>query len=227
MIKFSIIIPVYHESSEINRSLRQLSTLKTKNPFEIIVVDGDPKESTLKVIKVNNIRKLKSAKGRARQMNFGAKKAKGSILLFLHADTELPKNGLLEIQNVLNNDKIKAGAFDLGFNTPKLMMKIIAKVSSWRSRITRIPYGDQTFFIRKDYFWKIGGFKEIPLMEDVELMKRIRKQGDKISIISDTVKTSSRRWEEEGLVYTTLRNWGLTIFYFFGVSPKILVRFYR
>ncbi|MCK5255532.1 MAG: glycosyl transferase family 2, partial [Deltaproteobacteria bacterium] len=95
------------------------------------------------------------------------------------------------------------------------------------SRFTRIPYGDQIIFLRKDYFNKIGGYKEIPLMEDVELMQRIKRQGDKICILTDKVVTSPRRWEKEGIIFCTLRNWIILTLYMIGISPSKLAKYYK
>jgi hypothetical protein len=100
-------------------------------------------------------------------------------------------------------------------------------MASLRSRITRIPFGDQAIFIRKAYFQKLGGFKDIPLMEDLEIMQRIKKKGDKICIIRCKVLTSPRRWEKEGILRCTLRNWLLQVLYFFGVPPYKLAKWYK
>jgi hypothetical protein len=120
-----------------------------------------------------------------------------------------------------------AGAFDLGIKSNKLIFKIIAFLASLRSRLNRIPFGDQAIFIRREYFNRIGGYQEIPLMEDVELMKRIKKSGHKIWIFHDRVRTSPRRWKEEGVIYCILRNWALQTLYALGTSPHKLARFYK
>ena len=122
--------------------------------------------------------------------------------------------------------KYVGGAFDLKIGSDRFIFKIIGNLASLRSRLTRIPYGDQAIFIRRDYFRTIGGYKDVPLMEDVELMQRIKRQGDKIFILKEKVITSPRRWEREGVLYCTLRNWIITILYFIGVSPDRLVKFY-
>jgi len=166
-------------------------------------------------------------RGRARQMNKGAVHAGGKILLFLHADTLLPEGALQRISALMEKGAVVAGAFELGIDSARPVFRIIEKAASLRSRILRIPYGDQAIFIRKDYFRALGGFREIPLMEDVELMRRIKKAGDRISIIPEKVKTSPRRWEKEGILFCTLRNWTLISLYFLGVSPERLAKFYR
>lgn len=226
MNKISIIIPVLNEQKTINETIEKIYA-SNKVVFEIIVVDCDPKGSTIESVKKSNVIKLISQRGRAKQMNAGAKKASGKILLFLHSDTELPNDALNKISTLFNTANYVAGAFDLEINDKKTIFRIIEKVASFRSRLTSIPYGDQAIFVDKDYFKKIGGFSDIPLMEDVELMQRIKKLKGKIHIFKETVKTSSRRWQKEGVFYCTIRNWFLICFYYLGVSPEKLVRFYK
>ena len=225
--KFSIIVPVFHEGNRINDLIEHLNSLDSKESFEIIVVDGTRERDTLKAIQSNRVIKIFSEKGRAKQMNAGASIAKGDILIFLHADTELPTHALKKIESVIEKRGYTAGAFDLGIQSKKLIFKVIAFLGSLRSRLNRIPYGDQAIFLRTEYFNNIGGYKEIPLMEDVELMRRIKRSGKKIWILYDRVMTSPRRWEKEGVIYCILRNWVLQGLYFLGVSPHKLVNFYR
>jgi len=225
--KFSIIVPVFHEGNRINDLIDHLNSLDSKKSFEIIVVDGDRERDTLKAIQSNRVIKIFSERGRAKQMNAGASIAKGDILIFLHADTELPTHALKKIESVIEKRGYTAGAFDLGIQSKKLIFKVIAFLGSLRSRLNRIPYGDQAIFLRTEYFNNIGGYKEIPLMEDVELMRRIKRSGKKIWILYDRVMTSPRRWEKEGVIYCILRNWVLQGLYFLGVSPHKLVNFYR
>ena len=224
---FSIVTPVLHEADSIGAHIDRLRGLKGADSCEIIIVDGDPEQTTIRSIKAAEVITCSSKAGRARQMNAGAARAQGDIIIFLHADTELPCKALDKITDVMINEEYVSGAFNLGIHSDKLALKMIAYVASWRSRLTRIPYGDQAFFIRRDYFLKIGGYKDIPLMEDVELMQRIKKRGDKIYIIPDRASSSPRRWEQEGIVFCTLRNWVLISLYFCGVSPKTLARYYR
>jgi len=224
---FSIIIPVLHEANNINPLIEYLHSQHYDERFEIIVVDGDPHQETINAITHKDIKALVSSVGRGQQMNAGAAVAQGEILVFLHADTSLPANALDRIRHVLENKHYVGGAFDLAIRSHKLIFKIIAHAASLRTRLTQIPYGDQAIFIRKDYFNKIAGYREIPLMEDAELMHRIKKRGDKICILSDRVLTSPRRWEKEGVIYCTLRNWLFIGFYFLGVSPDKLTKFYK
>ncbi len=221
MVTYSIIIPVYNEQHIIETTLQRLSQLKDS---EIIVIDGHPEKTTHKAI-TTKVKKITSQPGRAIQMNTGAKAAKGNILIFLHADTILPKDALQEIKQALKS--AQACAFDFTFPTKNIFLKTIAYTASKRSRITRHPYGDQVQCFTKEYFNKIGQYKEIPLMEDVEIMQRIKKRKEKIYLIKDKVLTSPRRWQKEGMIYTTVRNWVLITAYYAGVSPKKLKKFYK
>ena len=160
-------------------------------------------------------------------MNKGAALAQGDIFVFLHADTRLPLNAFARINSALYNASYKAGAFDLAISSDRPIFRLIARTASLRSRLTRIPYGDQTLFFRRDYFNIIGGFADIPIMEDVEIMGRIKRRGDSIVLIDQPSSTSARRWEKEGILKCTLRNWLLIYLYVSGVSPERLARWYR
>jgi GT2 family glycosyltransferase len=120
-----------------------------------------------------------------------------------------------------------AGAFSLGIDSRQWSLKLIEKAANLRSCLTRVPYGDQGIFMRRDFFREMGGFPEIPIMEDLELMTRIRKQGCKIAILPEKSRTSPRRWKKEGTARCTLRNWIIRIFYHFGVSTDTISRYYR
>jgi rSAM/selenodomain-associated transferase 2 len=222
----SVILPVWNEASVINHTIANILSLGHSKDMEIIVVDGSAEGETIRAVQNQEVKKVVSKKGRSRQMNTGASLACGGILLFLHADTFLPKNALQAISSAMQGREFVGGAFDLGIDSPRRIFRLIETAASLRSRITRMPYGDQGIFIRKDYFHAIGGFKEIPLMEDVDLMRRIKKAGDKICILPLRVKTSPRRWEKEGVGRCTLRNWVLITLYCLGFSPEKLAKHY-
>lgn len=223
---FSIIIPVLHEADIINAALDEL-LLHTDESFEIIVIDGSPSADTIQTITQKNVTMLCSEQGRARQMNIGATAAVGDILVFLHADTTLPQHALQSIRKALQNERYVGGAFHLRINSKKRVIKLLGHMISFRSRLSRVPFGDQAIFLRRDYFKKIGGYKDIVLMEDLELMRRIKKRGEKICLITDYVTTSPRRWETEGILRCTVRNSGLRALYFLGVHPSTLAKFYH
>jgi hypothetical protein len=139
----------------------------------------------------------------------------------------LPNNALATIAVAMSDGRFVAGAFDLGINTDRRIFRITEKYVFLRTRLTRIPFGDQAIFIRRAYFEKIGGYQDIPLMEDVEIMGRIRKRGDRICIIPAKVLTSPRRWEKEGILSCTFRNWTIQMLYALGVPPEQLQKLYR
>jgi rSAM/selenodomain-associated transferase 2 len=223
---FSIIVPVLNEKDGIQSFLRHVKDISADESVELIVVDADPAGSTINKIRSGEATKLLSPRGRGMQMNRGADAAKGNILLFLHADTFLPENALGHIKNALMDDTCVGGAFDLGIDSDRVLLRLTAWCASLKHRMTRVPYGDQAIFIRPDFFRAIGGYREIPLFEDVELMKRIKKLKKKITIIRYRTKTSPRTWEKEGVLYTILRNWTVQTLYLLGISPGFLVKYY-
>jgi rSAM/selenodomain-associated transferase 2 len=225
--QFSFIIPVYREGQIINQTIHNIRGLKDSAAADIIVVDGNIEQDTIKEIKFPAVKKITSAQGRGSQMNAGAGEAAGDILIFLHADTRLPDNALNLITAAMDGKSFVAGAFDLGIDSRRFSFRIIEKMASWRSRLTRIPYGDQAIFIRADYFKFVGGFQCIPIMEEVDLMRRIKRKNGRITILRQRVLTSPRRWETEGIIFCTLRNWLLITLYLLGVKPETLACFYK
>jgi rSAM/selenodomain-associated transferase 2 len=222
----SVIVPVLGEAHQLASLIDHLFRIADGKPVEIIVVDGSPDGESIKAVSRQGATLLTAPAGRARQMNAGAAAARGAYLLFLHADTLLPPGAFRRIEETLSEGNCVAGAFDLRYNSTRLSMRFIARVACLRSRLTRIPYGDQAQFFRRDYFEKLCGFADIPLMEDVEIMRRIKDRGDCISILPEAVVTSARRQEKEGILYCTLRNWVIVSLYFMGVPPERLIRFY-
>jgi len=223
---FSVIIPVLHETNKINSLIEHLHALEGGRNSEVIIVDGSPTKDTINAINDEKIISISSEKGRAKQMNAGASIAQGEILIFLHADTKLPEDAFQKIRRVLEEGRYVGGAFYLRIDSDRVIFKLISHITSFLSRLTRIPYGDQTIFIKKDYFNRIGRYGDIPVMEDAELMRKIKRERKKICIIRDNVKTSPRRWEEKGIFYTILINQMIRILYFLGVSPDKLTKFF-
>jgi rSAM/selenodomain-associated transferase 2 len=225
--RFSVIIPVLDEQTRIESCLEGLAGQGYDPSREIIVVDGDPTGGTIRAVADPEVRCLTSRPGRARQMNAGAWAATGEILIFLHVDTRLPPAALEKIDRVMATGRYAGGAFDLGIDSDRWLLRHIAKRASLRSRLHRIPYGDQAIFIDRAYFAQLGGFNDIPIMEDVDLMRRIKKDRRRIHIFRERVLTSPRRWEAEGPLFTTLRNQWIMGLFCLGVSPERLVRYYK
>ncbi len=225
-VTVSVIIPVLHEHAVISEAIGRIRLLDHGEAAEIIVADGDPAGGTLRAIPDDAVRKLLSEPGRGRQLNRGAGEASGEILLFLHADTKLPPDALSRIGEALRDGTLAGGAFDLAIDSPRRVFRPIERIASIRTRLTRIPYGDQAIFLRGDWFRSLGGFREIPIMEDVDLMRRLKRAGGRIVILPERAVTSARRWEQEGILYTTLRNWCLVTLFLCGVDAGRLARWY-
>ncbi|SDU28902.1 TIGR04283 family arsenosugar biosynthesis glycosyltransferase [Desulfobacula phenolica] len=223
----SIIIPVLNEQEGINQAIEKIYQQDFSGTLEVIVVDGGKNGSTICCVKNKDVITVVSPLGRGCQMNSGARMASGNILLFLHCDTSLPEGGLNAVQTVMENLSVKAGAFDLSIAGRGFFYRMVEKTASLRSRITRIPYGDQAVFIRKNYFFDIGQYREIPIMEDVDLMVRIKQDKGRLKFINTRTSTSSRRWEQEGRIYGTLRNWAILTLFFLGVKPEKLAGVYK
>jgi len=225
-LNISIIIPVLNEESGINTSIRHIRQISSEDRIEIIVVDGDAGGSTIRSVADAGAQCLISPPGRGKQMNCGARAARGEILLFLHADTLLPRGSISLVRKVMRSGRYQAGAFGLDLDSRRIPLRIIAAAARLRIRLSGIPFGDQGLFMRRDYFHRIGGYAEIPLMEDVEIAQRIKKLEGRIIIVPERVLTSVRKWEEEGVLYSIFRNWFIQLSYFLGVPPERLVKIY-
>ena len=191
-LTISIILPVLSEARCINDIIGHLR--EQDRSVEIIVIDGDPAGNTIAAISDRDVRTAVAPRGRGIQMNRGADLASGDILLFLHADTRLPSRAFSLLRAVLADTSIVGGAFDLGIDSRRWYFRITERYVAFRTRITRVPFGDQAIFLRRKYFTRIGGYAPIPIMEDVELMARIRRRGDRLCVIPEKIRTSARRW---------------------------------
>ena len=225
--KISIIIPVLNEAASIATVIQQALTGEN---VEIIVSDGGSLDQTVEVVKSLdlsvNLSVIHSSPGRAQQMNRGAKQATGEILLFLHADTHLPDGFDHYIRQILTQSQTIAGAFNLKIATDLWGIRWVERMVNWRSHFLQFPYGDQAIFLKTATFWQMGGFPQLPIMEDFELVRQLRKRG-KIAIAPVTVLTSGRRWQQFGVLKTTLLNQLIIIGYLLGISPDRLAHCYR
>lgn len=218
----SVIVPALNEESVLESTLESISSSRV---LEVILVDGGSIDGTQKVARGYGAKILLSAPGRARQMNRGAADAAGSVLLFLHADTRLPRHFDRYISEALSCPTVVAGAFELRIDAPAPSLRWIERMANWRSRRLRMPYGDQAIFVTAGQFRSIGGFPELPIMEDFELMRRLRRHG-RIEIVREPVLTSARRWVETGIVRTTLANQLAIVAYLMGMPPGRIARWY-
>jgi rSAM/selenodomain-associated transferase 2 len=219
----SIVIPVLNESQTIESCIFRLK--EQIKHHEIVVVDGGSDDNTLDIIRAfAGVKWLRSPPGRGKQMNRGAEVAKGDLLLFLHADTCLPPGGLDRIETMVAQEEILAGSFSLSFDEPDLLLKLYALFSQINHLL--FTYGDQGLFITRHIFERVGGFQEIPIMEDVEIQKRLRKMGHFVKIRLPVV-TSARRFLTHGIIKQQILNIGLVFLYHTGFSPVWLKRFYK
>jgi rSAM/selenodomain-associated transferase 2 len=220
-MKLTIIIPALNEAEILGNTLQTLR----HQPAEIIVVDGGSEDDTVGVALKYTPRVLISGKGRGLQLDTGARQSHGDVLVFLHADTELPAGYPRLIQQTLTDPGVVFGAFYLRIHPPSPALDLVAFMANLRSRLLSLPYGDQAIFVLRTAYLKVGGFQDWPIMEDVDLVRRLKRVGG-FKLARGCVQTSARRWKREKLIFTTLRNWSLIIRYCLRVSPHILARHY-
>ena len=221
--RLSIIIPALNEAGQIEETI---SRIPTSEAVEIVVVDGGSSDGTAEKARESGVRVLSTASSKAEQMNAGAAAAHGEVLLFLHADTCLPKQFEKKVLATVTREGVSAGAFTLGIDSQDRGLRFIEQVANWRARIFKMPYGDQALFVSRKLFFEIGGFADYPIMEDFELVRRLKKKG-KIAILPDAVKTSPRRWQNFGIFKTWLLNQIIVAAYFIGIPPQRLAFWYR
>ena len=229
----SVIIPTLNEERTVMATLAHTAALGFD---ELIVVDGGSTDKTPSLVNsyrlsaqssaLSPVQWITSPPGRARQMNEGAKAGRGETLLFLHADTQLPDDAKAIIDTTLADRRIVGGRFDVQFDRPSMRGTIISKMMNWRSKLSGLATGDQALFVRRSIFEQMGGFADMPLMEDIEFSRRLKRKGATAALTA-TVTTSFRRWEQQGPLRTILRMWALRFLYWVGVSPHTLSRWYE
>jgi rSAM/selenodomain-associated transferase 2 len=221
--RLSVIVPTLNEAGNIKETITQLQKSKE---VEIVVVDGGSRDNTLALARSLGARVLLTEASKAVQMNAGAAESVGDVLLFLHADTRLPENFDAKVMAAVNQNGFCAGAFSLGIDSDVGGLRLIERVANWRSRFFQMPYGDQALFVRRDLFNEIGGFPDFPIMEDFELIRRLRRKG-KISILPESVRTSPRRYLNIGILKTWFLNQIIIAAYYLGIPPERLACWYH
>ena len=222
--RLSIVVPVLNEGANLARLLPDL--VVREPAAEVLVVDGGSEDDGRAVVaRTPSVRWLFAPRGRARQMNAGARAAGGDVLLFLHADTRLPDNAGAAILAALTDPEVVGGRFDVRLDSRRPLLWLVGELMNRRSRLTGISTGDQAIFVRRDVFDALGGYPDIPLMEDIELTRRMKRRGRLVALRLRVV-TSARKWEREGGVRTIVLMWTLRLLHALGVPPARLHRWY-
>ena len=217
----SIIVPVYNEAVALPAFLAATAGIDT----EMIFVDGGSTDETVRILSAAGRHWLSADRGRAPQMNAGAAEAAGDVLLFLHADTRLPDGALQQVRSAVDNGAV-GGYFDLRLDSDRPLLKMTGRMITWRSRVTGVASGDQAIFLTKETFQRLGGYGSLPLFEDLDLSRRLKRAGH-IARLNPPVITSPRRWEQLGAWRTIVRMWALRLLYYCGVSPTRLARYHE
>ncbi len=225
MTAVSVVIPALDEAEHIVPVLEALQPLRAAGG-EIIVADGGSTDATADVARPLADTVLSCAPGRARQMNAGAAMARGDWLWFLHADTVAGAPALAALRAAMARPGVQWGRFDVCLSGRHPLLRVVERAMNLRSRLTGICTGDQGIFVRRELFRALGGYADIPLMEDIELTRRLRRHGRPLCITAPLV-TSSRRWERHGVMRTIVLMWRLRLAYALGASPHRLARLWR
>ena len=225
----SIVIPTHNEETRIDEALEAL--LRLRGDFEVIVVDGESDDQTCRIVSARalespeHVRLIYSQRGRAAQLNYGAQQARGSTLLFLHADARLPEQALLNLERELAEDGVVGGNFDLEFDGDGFWDKTFTLINRWRRRFG-VYYGDSGIFVRRPVFESLQGYRPLAILEDYDFARRLERSGQTL-LIRPPLKVSSRRWRVQG-VWLTLWSWVIIqALYLLGVPPYWLARWYK
>ncbi len=221
--RLSVIVATVNEAQHLPATLRSIG--QPHQHLEVIVVDGGSSDETVAIASEFGAQVLMAERGRARQMNAGAAIATGQSLLFLHADTRLPEGYTERVEDCLSGGAV-AGAFRLHIDGAGVALRMVAIGANVRSRLWQLPYGDQAIFMRAATFYQLSGYRSLAIMEDYELIRRLRRIG-KVRLANASVSTSARRWHRKGVWTTTLRNQQCLVAYHCGLSSERIARLYR
>jgi rSAM/selenodomain-associated transferase 2 len=222
-MKISVIIPTLNEEACLENLL---SSLAAYDFGEIIVADGGSTDRTRHIARAYTPKVIDSPVGRGIQLNRGAEEAGGDVLLFLHADSRIKNDIIPEIRRALTIPGVVGGAFRLKIDSTKPGLRLISAAANLRARLLGLAFGDQGIFVKREVFDKLGGFSNIPLMEDVDFINRLRRAG-KFVILNEDLPTSPRRWQQEGIIACTLRNWLILSLHTLGVPAGQLQKWYK
>lgn len=222
-IRLSVVVPMLNEAAAIAATLEAIRSGAPES--EIIVVDGGSADSSRARVGPRCDRLIETPRGRARQMNAGAVSAAGYAIAFVHADTTVPRSFGADIEAALGDSRVVGGRFDIELDDPALVFRMIGKMISLRSRISRTGTGDQAIFVRRAIFERMGGYREIELCEDLDFARRMKRLG-RVACVRSRVTTSARRWKVNGIGRTIFRMWLIRLAFLAGVSPARLSRLY-
>lgn len=218
----SVIIPVLNEAKILDKTLSQLQS--ELEGHELIVVDGGSTDNSVSIAEKYG-RVISSERGRAKQLNAGANAAKGDVLIFLHADIWLEKGALKAVKSALSSGYV-GGGFLQKIDGRNFLYRIIEITADMRGKCLKVFYGDSGIFLRRTDFHRIGGFPDVQIMEEIVFSKKLRKAG-KTTMVKPYIHISARRWEKNGILRTTAKNWLITALYFLGFSQERLAKLYR
>jgi Glycosyltransferases involved in cell wall biogenesis len=220
------VIPTYNESATIETTLRRLQGALLPED-EVIVVDGLSEDDTKEIVQTfPRVKLFTSNRGRAIQMNLGAQKARNEYILFLHADNLINADCIKTLKDEIRSNRVQWGWFPIKLSSSRLAFRILEAGANLRLKLTETPLGDHGIFVRKEVFNKAGGFPEIPLMEDLEFVKKAKSIAEGVQI-KCPIETSVRRFEKSGILRTFIRMWILRILYYSGMSSERLARYYN
>jgi len=220
----SVVIPVLNDAVPLRHLLTQLQTMP--HVVEVFVVDGGSEDGGKSATEELGGKWMEGPPGRGPQLNLGAGESTGDVLWFLHADTTLSERSSEAILDTLRNPECVGGAFRFRLSNTRWYGPLFHFSVNLRSRVFKLPFGDQGLFVRRDLFEEMGGFRLSPILEDLDFVLRLRRKGE-LRIVPVSIGVSARRWDREGVLRRTVLNWIILFGFFFGVSPEKLVRFYR
>ena len=221
-LKVSVIIPTYNESTVLSATLARL---KVHQPFEILIGDGGSGDDTVSIARQYSIPVIPAPLGRASQMNAAAGEATGDLLWFLHADSHIDSKGYHAMTTTMAHGNYLGGAFSLQIDSPQPVLRTISRLATLRSRYLNLVYGDQGIFVRREVFRDLKGFAPLPICEDLDFFRKLKKQGP-VVLLRENAITSPRRWLSEGIGFTTFRNIAIASLFLIGFSPATLSRWY-